>query len=292
MKTTTADICLDARATLAESPVWSNSDHALHWVDIERCQVHTFYPESGDDSFVDVGQPVGTVVRRVGGGAMVGVRDGFAELDLATGELELIHDPEPGLASRFNDGKCDAVGRFWVGSAPTVTTFGSSCGLYCMSQDRSVRRVVGDVTVSNGLGWSPDSKTMYYVDTMLWGADAFDFDLETGDVTNRRPIFRCEDGTYTDGLTVDEEGMLWVARFGGGVINRWNPSTGKVIGRVEVPVPSVTSCTFGGPNLDRLYITSARLTLDDDTLRRYPQAGGIFVAEPGARGMAAFEFAG
>ncbi len=286
------ELVLDAKATLGEGAIWHAPGQVLYWVDILAGQVHVFKPSTGVDRAVEAGQPVGTVVPRRSGGVMVAVQHGFGSLDLETGELHIVNDPEadrPG--NRFNDGKCDPAGRFWAGTMQEGAPNQGS--LYVLEAEGRVWRALSEVTTSNGIAWSHDHQTMYYIDTPTREVAAFDYDLETGAIGNRRVAVTipADDGA-PDGMTIDAEGMLWVAHWNGGRVTRWDPARGWLLQTIRLPVSRVTSCAFGGPGLDELYITSARTGLDKATLARQPLAGGLFRARPGVAGVPAFEYAG
>ena len=289
-----ADLALDARALVGEGPIWDARAGVLYWVDIPGSKVHIFNPATGADRAIDVGQPVGTVVPRRSGGVMVALRDGFAALDLDSGALTLIADPEAHLPdNRFNDGKCDPAGRFWAGTMRQAEDRMGGGSLYRLDPDLSVHKMWGDITVANGIAWSQDAETMYYIDTPTQMVVAFEYNIETGAIANPKPVVSTPNGPgFPDGMTIDAEGMLWVAYWGGWRVVRWNPHTGEALASIELPVERVTAPWFGGPNLDELYITTARTGLDEAALAKQPRAGSIFVAKPGARGLAAFEFAG
>lgn len=289
-----AELVLDAKAELGEGAIW----HAgkLLWIDIIHGQVHTFDPATGQDTFVTLGQMVGTVVPRARGGLMVAVQNGFASLDPATGALTIVSDPEAHIPSnRFNDGKCDPAGRFWAGTmALTGDPWTEAAGtLYSLEADGRATARLGQVYISNGIAWSADARTMYFADTPKPYIEAFDFDLATGAISNRRPVIHFPDGAGSpDGMTIDADGNLWIAMWGGWKVLGYNPNTGEPVGAIELPAANVTSCAFGGPNLDELYITSAWAGLRPDERAQQPHAGSVFVARPGARGVPAFAFAG
>jgi sugar lactone lactonase YvrE len=289
-----AELVLDAKAELGEGALW----HAgkLLWVDIIHGEVHVFDPATGRDRFVTVGQMVGTVVPRARGGAMVAVQAGFATLDLDTGALGLVSHPEAHLpANRFNDGKCDPAGRFWAGTMSlTGDPWTEAAGtLYSLDAAGRATARLGQVYISNGIAWSADAKTMYFVDTVKPIIEAFDFDLDTGDISNRRTVVHFPSGAGApDGMTIDADGNLWVAMWGGWKVLGYNPNTGEPVGAIDLPAANVTSCAFGGPNLDELYITSAWAGLSAEDRAQQPQAGGVFVARPGVRGVPAFAYAG
>jgi len=289
----TAELVYDAKAELGEGPIWHSPTQVLYWVNILQGQLHIFDPATGDDRKMVLGQPVGTVVPRKTGGVMVALQNGFASLDLGTAELTIIHDPEPHLpGNRFNDGKCDPAGRFWAGTMP-FNEGGPLGSLYCMDIDHSVRRVLEGVAISNGLVWSHDRSTMHFIDSPTKVVAAFDYDESAGLISNRRVAINIPLGSgVPDGMAIDADGMVWVAHFGGSRVTRWNPTTGELLDTIGVPATQVTACAFGGPDLDQLYITTASFGLDADALTQQPDAGGLFVASPGVKGVEAFEFAG
>lgn len=286
------ELVLDAGAELGEGPAWDADADRLIWVDITAGLVHRFDPATGHDESMPVGQPVGAAVPTTSGGLALAVRDGFALLDPATGWIERVATVEATVpATLMNDGKCDAAGRFWAGSKDLEgrRPLGS---LFRLDPDFSMTRVLTGVTIANGLGWSPDHRTMYYIDSATYGVDAFDFELESGGITRRRQLVELPRAWgLPDGMTVDEEGFLWVAFWTGSSIRRFSPD-GQLTSVVDLPVSLVTSCAFGGENLSDLYVTSARLGLAEAQLQQQPHAGGIFRLLPGVRGLAAHPFAG
>ena len=271
------ELVTDVKAILAEGPCWDADKQLLYWVDIIGKKVHIYDPESKTDKSVSVPGRVGTVVPRKSGGFVIAMENGFYFMDEKAGSLTLIAQAESGLPqNRFNDGKCDPAGRFWAGTMNTEERKGTG-SLYCMGADLQARKVFGDVKVSNGITWSPDFKTMYYIDSPTREVAAFDFDTDTGNISNKRVVVRIpEGGGVPDGMTSDVEGMLWVAQWDGWQVSRWNPNTGELLQTVPIPAARVSSCVFGGPNLDELYITTARHRLDDARLAEQPLAGEVF----------------
>jgi len=289
----TVELALDARATLGEGPTWDAEKQRLYWVDIDEMKLHAFNPLDGTDTACEVGCRVGAAVPRASGGMILATQFGFEAFDLETGKRTLLADPESHLRdNRFNDGKCDPRGRFWAGTMSLVRE-PKAAALYVLDTDGSVRRVLDGVTTSNGLGWSLDQSTMYYIDTPTLEVAAFDYDGDTGTIDRRRVVVKFPDGVgRPDGMTVDAEGMLWVAHWDGGRVTRWDPADGSLLLTVPLEADRVTSCTFGGPDLDRLYVTTAREGLDEEALARQPHAGGLFVVEPGVRGLPAVPYGG
>jgi sugar lactone lactonase YvrE len=285
------ELVFDAKAAVGEGALWDAKRQVLYWVDILNNRVHVYDPATQQDRTIIVDQYVGTVVPRRSGGLMLAVHHGFASLDLETEHLEIIADPEYHLpGNRFNDGKCDPAGRFWAGTTALDGT-PNVCSLYRLDADHSVHKMLDGVTVSNGIVWTPDK--MYYIDTPTGQVDAFDYDATTGEIGHRSVAIRvlAEMG-YPDGMTIDSEGMLWVALWEGGGVSRWDPTDGRLLQTIDLPAANVTSCAFGGENLDQLYITTARYGLSADQLEKQPLAGGLFRANVGVTGLPAFEYAG
>ncbi len=285
------ELVLDARAVLGEGPVWDARAEALVWVDIERHLVHLTRAD-GEDRALDVGQLVGAAVPRTRGGLVLAVQEGFASLDPDTGAVESIAAVEADEdGNRMNDGKCDRRGRFWAGTM-SIDSVPEQGALYRLDTDRRVTRVVDSVTISNGLAWSADNKTMYYIDTPTQRVDAFDFDADAGTVDNRRTFVAIadEDGS-PDGMTIDADGCLWVALWRGSAVRRYDPD-GRLDEVVELPVSLITSCAFGGEDFGDLYITTASVELTESERRDQPLAGGLFRCRPGPRGVPPDAFGG
>jgi sugar lactone lactonase YvrE len=283
------------RAVLGEGAIWNAPLQRLHWIDIEGQRVFTYDPATGENRAIDVGRKVGTVVPRARGGLMLAVHEGFASLDPESGRVELLplppgHDP---AVVRFNDGKCDPSGRFWAGTMALVKGPRPLGRLYRLDADGAVQVMLREVGTSNGIAWSLDRRTLYFIDTPLRRVDAFDYDDATGAIASRRTVISIPaDLGRPDGSTIDAEGMLWVAMYEGWAVTRWNPRTGELLQTIRLPVARVTSCAFGGPALDTLYLTSARQNFSAEQLAAQPLAGSLFKVKPGVRGLPAFEFQG
>lgn len=287
------EVVIDGKATLGEGVNWDAGSQRLYWVDILEAQLHVFDPGSGADRCIDVGQYVGAAVPTASGDLMLAMHNGFFRLDLGTEALTPVCDPEDDLpGNRFNDGKCDPAGRFWAGTMH-LDGQGASGALYRMDKDLSVHKLFGDVGISNGLAWSPDHTTLYYIDTPTCEVSAFAYDHADGSITGRGvAVAFSGDHGHPDGMTIDEEGMLWVCFYGGGRMARFNPATGEKVDEVRFPVRPVTNCVFGGPDLDTLYVSTARIGLSDEDLEQQPLAGGLFCVRPGVRGLPAVPFGG
>jgi sugar lactone lactonase YvrE len=284
----TRPVQVTAPATLAESPVWDPRRGSLLWVDIVSGDVHRYEPATGNDTATAVGVPVGAVAVRRDGGLMLAAGLGFAVLDEPSGALRWLWAGARG--DRMNDGKCDPAGRFLAGTVARAT---GGAALYRLDTDGLVTTLIENVTLSNGLGWSPDGALLYYADTPLERVDVMDYDLATGTVRDRRAFVDLRDADgRPDGLTVDADGGVWVAMARGGAVRRYTPA-GRLDQVVELPVARVTSVAFGGPDLTDLYVTTSREGLTDAGLVAAPQAGAVFCVEAvGAAGQRPYEYAG
>jgi sugar lactone lactonase YvrE len=283
------EVVTAAGAELGEGPVWDVRSGRLAWVDIAARQVHLTDVTSGATETIDVPLPVGAVCPRAAGGFMAALQDGFWIVgDGPAQRIATIPESRPGL--RFNDGKCDPAGRFWAGTMADDQAPGAGA-LYRLDRDGSATLVLDGVTVSNGLAWSLDGRTMHYIDTPTQRIDAFSFAPLTGEIGVRRPEIQVPlKSGAPDGMTIDAEGGLWVALWGGGVVHRY--LEGRLERVIELPVSQPTSCCFGGDGLDELYVTSARQGLSAPQLQAEPLAGALFRTRPGVRGLAPAVFAG
>ncbi|MBA2938380.1 SMP-30/gluconolactonase/LRE family protein [Paenibacillus sp. CGMCC 1.16610] len=291
MDSKNVQLVLDAKATLGEGPSWNEEEKALYWVDIIGEKFCRFDPETGQNESFPIGEFVGAVVCAGKDEVVLATQSGFQSYHMKQRTLTPLVDPEDHLPSnRFNDGKCDSHGRFWAGTMEIIEK-GATGSLYVLEPDGSCRKVHEDVGVSNGIAWSQDEKEMYYIDSMRKHVLAFDFDAEKGEISRPRTLidFADEQG-FPDGMTIDAEGMLWIAHWDGWQVSRWNPRTGMKLESIAVPAAKVTSCIFGGDELDTLYITSARKGLEDDNAGDQPHAGGIFTVKPGVKGTKTHAF--
>ncbi|MCA0050394.1 SMP-30/gluconolactonase/LRE family protein [Mesorhizobium sp. B283B1A] len=265
------EVVVDVKTTLGEGPLWDVEQERLYWIDSFDGRVFRATADGREIRSWDVPMKIGSMaLRRDGGGAVVSLQRGFHLLDFATGEVTLIHDPEPDKPmNRLNDGKVDRRGRFFAGSMDTMEE-GPSGGLYRLDPDFSVTRIDSGIICSNGPCWSPDDRTFYFADTWTGEIWAYDYDIATGAATNRRTFTRVDTsrGGAADGSTVDAEGYLWNALVYDGRLVRYAPD-GTVDRIVDMPVKKITSVMFGGPKLDTLYVTS----MAKPPLPRFPGDG-------------------
>jgi sugar lactone lactonase YvrE len=281
------DVVVEAGAVLGEGPVWA--DDALWWVDIEEHRIHRTDPRIGEDVVATTDGPVGFVIPRAAGGWVAGLRDGISIVVPGGREMHRVAIEAADIDSRMNDGKCDPSGRLFAG---TMSHDGRHSSLYRVDADWSVSTVFTGIGISNGLGWSPDTTRMYYIDTPTMRVDVIDYDEATGEVEHRRPLIAVAPGDgFPDGMTVDVDGCLWVAFWDGWCVRRYDPE-GHLMLTLELPVSRVTSCTFGGDQLDQLFITSASTGLSEAERAVQPLAGAVFRSDVGTRGRPADYFAG
>lgn len=274
------EVVLDHACQLGEGPVWDADQQRILWVDILPGEIHSFYPASSEHRIFKTGQMVGAIALRPSGNFIAALQHGFYEISLENETLTPLADPEVHLPeNRFNDGKCDPAGRFWAGTMSISDEPGAGA-LYMLDNDRSVSIKVENVTCSNGLAWSLDHQILYYIDSPTRQVVAYDYDVVTGTIANKRVViqFEEEDG-FPDGMTIDEKGMLWIALWDGWKVIRCNPNTGERLQQIDLPVARITSCTFGGDALDDLFITSAKTGLCQQELDEQPLAGCLFIVK-------------
>lgn len=321
---------LETRSELGEGAFWDDHAGVLYWIDILRGEIHRYDSASGADSAVDravsLGAPCGTVVPRASGGLVAALPTGLVHVDPDWGHEEAGHeaatDPPPRLTgtgeaerrtlpirpnvettpllaleadrenTRANDGKCDPQGRLWQGTMG-FDSEGAAGALYRIDCKRQVTREVSDIRISNGLCWDSQARRMYYIDTPTQRVDTFDFDPTTGSIENRRAAIQVDTELGSpDGMTIDENGHLWIAMWDGAAVTHWDPQSGELLAVYELPVSRVTSCAFGGTARRTLYVTTASAGLSSETLVEQPLAGSLFALDPGVSGPTMAQFCG
>ncbi len=285
------ELVYPAGSRLGECPRWDSVRNTLWWVDIDSCTAHELEPGSGEVTSYQIGVKVGALAPRCQGGAVLATADGFAVLDTSSGsvaELATITKPDDVI---MNDGACDLAGRFWAGTVAADERPGAGT-LYRLDPDASVRTIVENVTISNGLAWSPDARLMYYVDSATQAIDVFDFDPDEGRVTRRRRFVEIPAAAgVPDGLAVDDAGCVWVALWGGSAVHRYAPD-GRHQRTIAVPTPHVTACAFGGSDGTTLFITTAAGYLAPEQRESDRYAGHLYAVDPAVTGPPANSFAG
>lgn len=283
---------LDIRASLGECPVWSADEHALYWIDINAPALNRFDPASGKNTAWPMPESIGSFALRERGGFVVALRGGVWFAD-RSGKLErkIADAPYDVAHYRFNDGRADPGGRFWVGSMNEKRD-ANTAALYRLDRSGTLVEVVAHIMISNGLAFSPDARTLYHADTPSRAIDAYDYDRASGTIANRRPFARFSGETdRPDGAAVDSDGFYWIAFYRGGKIVRLS-SKGERVAEFRVPAMCPTMCAFGGADLKTLYVTTARQQREADELARLPMSGGIFAMRVDTPGMPEPRFAG
>jgi len=276
---------LDAKAELGECPVWSVAEQVVYWVDINAPALHRFDPATGNDRVLTMPESIGSFALRAQGGFIVALRSGIwtASSDGAL-VCKIAPAPYDSERFRFNDGRCDPQGRFFVGSMNEKRD-SSTAALYRVERNGTLIQVIGGIMISNGLAWSPDGKTMYHADTPTHTIRAYEYNTATGAPSNPRTFARWEGDTdRPDGGVVDSAGNYWSAFYRGGKVVQLSPH-GTVIGEYPIPAMCPTMCAFGGPDLKTLYVTTARRMRQPDELMRLPQSGGVFVMRVDVPGL-------
>ena len=289
-----AEVVHSAAAALGEGCVWSPLEDLLVWVDITGQAVHRFDHASGQPVSVwRYNESVGNAALRANGGLALGLGNTVTLTDRVGAIASAIELPGEPETNRANDGAVDPAGRLFQGTMSNTEPGAPVAGLHRVDGDGTARRVLSDVMISNGIGWSPDRSTMYYIDTLTFRVDQFDYDPDTGEIEGRRP-FVTFDGSSggPDGMTVDADGCLWVAMFGGFGVQRFSPE-GEQLETVVTPgAPQTTCCCFGGPDLDTLYITTAADSIAGVDTEGESNSGALFAAGVDAVGLPTNLFAG
>jgi sugar lactone lactonase YvrE len=284
---------LTVQNQLGECPVWNCEEQALYWIDIEDSRAYRFNPATTEYQVCDLDFPMTAFGLRAGGGWITAAKNGLAFWDWTSHQYEFITDPEANTPDvRFNDGVVDRQGRFWAGSVNEADLNAPDGSLFRLDPDRSAHKLDSGYATSNGMGFSPDSKTLYLVDMFHSNILAYDHDPATGAVANRR-IFATvppEDG-FPDGITIDSEGFVWNAHWAGWKVTRYDPA-GKIEREIRFPVQNVTRCAFGGKNLDELYVTTGWLAMTEAERKAQPLAGDLFRVQVGIKGLVEPKFTG
>ena len=272
-------------AILGEGSIWHPTEDVLYWIDISGEKLFRYDPQKGENKTLEMGSMIGTVVPSFGKySVVVALETGIFGITV-DGEKELLSEyPQNELSNnRFNDGKCDPAGRFWIGTMSKDEIKGAG-NLYSFN-GKKLKIKQPNVTISNGIVWSTDAKTMYYIDTPEMAVFVYDFNNETGNISNRRIAFSIPESLgYPDGMTIDEDDMVWIAMWNGAAVLRFNPNTGKIIEKIDVPALNVTSCAFGGNSRQTLYITTAKQGITNKQFEQYPLSGSLFVVECDVKG--------
>lgn len=271
---------IPSQCFLGEGPLWIAQLGCFFWVDIEKGNLHRYHLASEKLEIRNFPHRLAVVLEGQKGKLFLGLDRKLVRYDWETEEIEeLCSVEEDQTLNRFNDGKVDPKGRVWIGTLSTLFTEGAG-SLYRIGPDLQPEVQLKNLTISNGMAWTADQKTFYFIDTPTKKIQEFAFDPETGEIKFRRIAVEIPEGLgFPDGMCIDREGMLWVAHYGGSGVYRWNPTTGELLDKIELPVPHVTSCCFGGDDLDVMLITTAQENLSPEDLKKYPQSGDVFLVK-------------
>jgi sugar lactone lactonase YvrE len=278
----------EIKAKLGEGSIWDYQRQVLYWIDIEEGILFEYDPLLKSTKSHKAGKKIGTIVPETANTVVLALQDGIYRMFLNNDSLEFIARPSSlSTDQRFNDGKCDPAGRLWVGSIGPE----NSCFLYCINNEGIITERLDNITVSNGIIWSLDSTKMYYTDTHTSKIRQYDFDILTGNINNEKVIIEIPESMgYPDGMTIDSEGKLWIASWNGNSVYRYDPLSGKLMQKIDLPAKNVTSCAFGGKDLDVLYITTASIDMTEGELVKMPDAGRLFSINTGVKGIKANYF--
>ncbi len=278
-------------STLGEGPVWDEKNNCILWIDIVNGKIIVYDLAKNEERHISTGSMIGSFAITQNGNFIAALQEGFALIDRISGEKNIIATPEKNIPSnRFNDGKCSPDGQFWAGSMSLNETDASGF-LYSIDKAYNIIQHESNLTISNGLCWSLDKKYFYFIDTPTLQVVRYEY--VDGKIQHKTPLIHIDAAKegYPDGMTIDAEGKLWIAHWGGWQVTRWDPSDGKKIGAISLPVSQVTSICFGGDNFSDMFITSARRGLTDEQLKLEPQAGGTFqVKNTGYKGLPFYRF--
>ncbi|WP_343704092.1 SMP-30/gluconolactonase/LRE family protein [Chitinophaga sp.] len=283
----TASVLSNTACILGEGPVWLPATRKLMWVDIEGKTLYEYDWGHRTTACWQMGHRVTLILPlHQSSNLLLGMQGGLAAFNPASGCLQWLADLEKDLPlHRCNDGACDPQGRLWVGTLHMQFNEGAG-SLYMMDGQLQLHRRLPGQTIPNGLVWSLDNSRMYYIDSTRRCVQSFLFDAESGNITFEKTAFKIPPLMGSpDGMTIDAEGMLWVAHYGGFGVYRWNPLTGALLEKIGLPAPNVTACVFGGDNMDTLFITTARQEMSEEALRLYPQSGSLFQVRTGVKGL-------
>jgi len=279
-----------AANSLGEGPIWHPERRSILWIDILEKNLYELTWESQQLKSWKMPAKIGTVAIESKNSVIVALQGGIARFNLDSEALDYLAELETTIeTNRPNDGKCDSEGRLWQGTID-LDCAKEAGALYCFDGENCNKKL-GNLTISNGMAWSLDNQRFYFIDSPTFCIDAYLFDAKSAKITFERTVIKVPESMgLPDGMTIDSDGMLWVALWGGFAVGRWNPHTGDLLETIELPVPQVTSCTFGGKDWDELFITTARVGMSDEALAQYPESGHLFIQKMSVKGIESFKF--
>ncbi|MHB1345908.1 MAG: SMP-30/gluconolactonase/LRE family protein [Candidatus Humimicrobiaceae bacterium] len=282
----------DIRCSLGEGPCWDSGNNRIYWIDLIEKAIHFFNLKNNKIQTIKLNKFVGSIGLRKSGGLIAALDDGFYFINEGINKEVLVKKVKDNLGGkRFNDGKVDAMGNFWTGSISYGENLPTGI-LYCLESNLKLKENLNNITISNGITWSLDNKKMYFIDTPTLRVDVFDFDIYKNDIKNRKTAFEIsKEIGYPDGMTIDVEGKLWIAHWGGNKVCRWDPVTKKIITIVDIPAVRVSSCIFGGVDLNDLFVTTAKRGFAENMNVQDDKDGGyIYRIQTNTKGIDSFKF--
>ncbi len=291
------EVLVDQKALNGEGPSWDVKHSLLYWIDIFRATIFLYDPHTRKNQAYDLSasfETIGTVAPCARGGVIFAPDRKIAHYDFSTQKVTILAEVEPDKPEhRFNDGKCDPHGRFMAGTMRKEPNGTYPGALYSLEKNGKVSKLLDGLGISNGLGWSPDYRTFYLADSYSRDVWAFDYDLETGKISRQRVAFTIQEGeAVADGLTTDQEGMVWLALWDGACVQRWNPRSGELLGTYPFPAKRTSCPVFGGEEMNEFYVTSASVGLTDEDWQAYPHNGALMRVKTEFTGMPSFTFGG
>ena len=284
-----AELALQFKAEVGEGPIWDSATQELIFIDVTQGLIHRFNPKYSSLSTIEIGTHIGAVGLMDQFFYIGAIRDGFATINRQSGEISYLSKVLDDLDTRFNDGKCDPFGNFVAGTMRYEPEMGTAA-LYSLVPNGNVKRLLEGIGLSNGLCWDSSGTTLFYIDTLTRQIAKFDYDPTLGIIGNRKVLYEFSPSSGSpDGMTIDLEGNLWVALWGGSRIVQIN-SNGQLTCEIPLPVSQPTSVGFGGKDMNQLFITSACYHLNEVNLKKEPHAGSVFVVEVGIPGREEFRF--
>lgn len=284
-----ATLLYSSQCHLGEGPLWHAERKSCFWVDIEKGNLYEYNLADKSINILQFNYKVTMVLQGKNNHLLLALNNAIARFDLESQELNWLVEIENNSNNRCNDGCCDSLGRLWVGTMH-LKQLQKEGALYCIDEHKKLHKKVDSTTISNGLAWSLDNTRLYFIDSPIHAVQSFIYDEKSAAIVFEKNCIHIPVSMGTpDGMAIDAEGMLWIAHWGGFGVYRWNPLTGEHLSTIEVPAPNVTSCAFAGDDLDQLIITTARENLTDEQLKKYPQSGDVFCANPGVKGTAVYK---
>lgn len=280
-----ADVLYASQCILGESPLWHAARKCCFWVDIENGVLYEYNWTQQTTRNWKFNHRLTLVLQGKDNQLILALDTKIASFDLETEKLKWLVDVETDSEIRCNDGASDTLGRLWVGTMH-LEHKNEAGALYCIDPDLKVHKKLNNITISNGIAWSLDNKRLYYIDSPTQVVQSFIFEEKTGKIIFEKNVISIPNEMGSpDGMSIDEEGMVWIAHWGGFGLYRWNPRNGELISKIEVPVPQVSSCAFVGENLTYLLITTARENMKEEELKKYPESGDVFLAKTAVKGV-------